>query len=173
MHAVFFKKTSYLRWQALPADKDLARDSTALDGLWPIVHVMIGQLVFLDLAATVCLSLVSGKLFPILSRRKSPESRRCWPARRSRLCEIQLRSTTSLFLLAKVDKESRTSCVFFILSLQNVLSDPNTLCSEPGPSLKNISAWYCALHQRQVAKRIISLYPHSKIASWTGFIYLP
>lgn len=43
---------------------------------------------FLDLAAIVCLSLVSWKLFWILSRRKSPETRRCWSARWSRLCEI-------------------------------------------------------------------------------------
>lgn len=43
---------------------------------------------FLDLAAIVCLSQVSWELFWILSRRKSPESRRCRSARWSRLCEI-------------------------------------------------------------------------------------
>lgn len=51
MHVEFIKKNSYLRWQVLPADKDLTRDSTALGGaekgkvglLRPIVHVMIGK----------------------------------------------------------------------------------------------------------------------------------
>ena len=83
-----------------------------------------------------------------------------------RICEIYAgigNASNPLPASLKVDKEIPPHVHHIEGSPENFLSDPYTLCNEPGPSLKNISALFRSFHQLQLARRT-GFYTHSEIA---------